>query len=57
VPIVHECAREDCSTLTMGLFCLEHELQVAAEEAALAALASEPVSAESGAEPLQAASV
>ena len=57
MPIVHECGYEDCSILTMGSFCLEHELQLAAEEAALAELASEPVSAEFDAEPLQAASL
>jgi hypothetical protein len=27
VPIVHECARQGCETLTMGEFCLEHEQQ------------------------------
>lgn len=57
MPIVHECSYEDCSTLTMGSFCLEHELQLAAEEAALADIASEPVLAERGGEPLQAASL
>ena len=25
MPVVHECAREDCKTLTMGELCLEHE--------------------------------
>ena len=57
MPIVHECGYEDCSTLTMGLLCLEHELQLAAEEAALADIADEPVSAERVGEPLQAASL
>lgn len=23
--IVHECSAEDCKTLTMGQFCVEHE--------------------------------
>ena len=26
VPIVHQCARPDCETLTMGSLCLEHEI-------------------------------
>jgi hypothetical protein len=25
MPIVHECASEDCKVLTMGEFCLDHE--------------------------------
>jgi hypothetical protein len=25
VPIVHPCSSPECSTLTMGRFCLEHE--------------------------------
>lgn len=25
MPLVHECAEEGCSVLTMGLYCLEHE--------------------------------
>lgn len=26
MPVVHQCARPGCGTLTMGEFCLEHEL-------------------------------
>ena len=25
MPLVHQCARAGCSTLTMGSLCLEHE--------------------------------
>jgi hypothetical protein len=25
MPIVHECAGETCLTLTMGIYCAEHE--------------------------------
>jgi hypothetical protein len=25
MPIVHECADPNCPTLTMGVYCLEHE--------------------------------
>jgi hypothetical protein len=25
VPIVHPCSARECSTLTMGRFCIEHE--------------------------------
>ncbi len=25
MPLVHECAYEDCHILTMSLYCLEHE--------------------------------
>ena len=34
MPMIHDCAAEACSPLTMGLYCVEHE---AAYEAALAA--------------------
>lgn len=27
MPLVHECGRPECSTLTMGRFCLAHERQ------------------------------
>ena len=25
MPLIHECAYEDCHILTMSLYCLEHE--------------------------------
>jgi hypothetical protein len=25
MPLVHACASEDCNTLTMGTYCLDHE--------------------------------
>jgi hypothetical protein len=25
MPLVHECAHEDCHILTMSVYCLEHE--------------------------------
>ena len=42
MPIVHECAAEECHILTMGDLCLEHELLAAADSLA----ADEPVAAE-----------
>jgi hypothetical protein len=33
VPIVHRCAHPDCSTLTMGEFCIDHETASAADRA------------------------
>ena len=32
MPMVRECAHEDCFTLTMGQYCLEHELLMAAAQ-------------------------
>lgn len=31
VPMVHECARQGCATLTMGELCLDHEREAEAE--------------------------
>jgi hypothetical protein len=28
MPMIHECAREDCRVLTMGELCLEHEREL-----------------------------
>lgn len=25
MPLVHECSADNCKTLTMGQFCIEHE--------------------------------
>lgn len=30
VPMVHECVREGCATLTMGQLCLDHEREAEA---------------------------
>jgi hypothetical protein len=35
MPLVHECARDDCRVLTMGEYCLEHELEIEALDAPL----------------------
>ena len=32
MPLVHECTRPGCSTLTMGSLCLEHEAPAEPEE-------------------------
>ncbi len=37
MPIVHECASEDCKVLTMGEFCLDHEPRDEQLESALTA--------------------
>ena len=37
MPIVHECASEDCKVLTMGEFCLDHERRDEQLESALTA--------------------
>lgn len=31
MPMVRECAHDECATLTMGRYCLEHELLMAAQ--------------------------
>lgn len=31
MPMVRECAHDECMTLTMGRYCLEHELLMAAQ--------------------------
>lgn len=50
MPIVHECAADECHTLTMGVLCLEHELELAAE--ARLEDADEPLAAELDAAPV-----
>ena len=35
MPLVRKCARDDCSVLTMGEYCLEHELQMEGLDAPL----------------------
>lgn len=53
MPVVHECAVEGCSTLTMGELCLQHELEtvtlarqlVAEAEAQTSSAAAEPAPA------------
>jgi hypothetical protein len=37
MPIVHECASEDCKVLTIGEFCLDHERRDEQLESALTA--------------------
>jgi hypothetical protein len=36
MPLVRECAHDDCSVLTMGEYCLEHEQEMEALDAPLA---------------------
>jgi hypothetical protein len=44
VPLVHACAAPDCTTLTMGELCLQHEREAreVATAAVLAAMAALP---------------
>jgi predicted metal-dependent TIM-barrel fold hydrolase len=53
MPIVHECASEDCKVLTMGEFCLDHErrdeLAVAASVVTLARKTDAPIVPETAA--------
>jgi hypothetical protein len=53
MPIVHECASEDCKVLTMGEFCLDHErrdeLAVAASVVTLVRKTDAPIVPETAA--------